>query len=138
MTPEKALRHFQFKLTTSWKPTAFDLEAYNSLVEFVNEKQKQQLIDNQLFGKLYIYLLDEFTKYYNCSIIDEIPQKELNKILKKPIRSIVNDLVENNNINDIEYYIEKNNSLEGFKPIPYDEVAENLKIMINSCINAYK
>jgi len=39
MTPEKALSHFKYKLTTSWKPTAFDLEAYNALVEFVNEKQ---------------------------------------------------------------------------------------------------
>jgi hypothetical protein len=137
MTPEKALAHFKYKLTTSWKPTAFDLEAYNALVEFVNEKQKQQLIDNQLFGKLYIYLYSQFTNYYKCSLVDDIPQKELNKILDKPLKAIVSDLVDNNKLIDIEHYISNNNSLDGFVEVSYNDIADNLRVMVNASLNQF-
>ena len=138
MTPEKALSHFKYKLTTSWKPTAFDLEAYNALVEFVNEKQKQQLNDNQLFGKLYIYLYSQFINYYKCSLVDDIPQKELNKILDKPLKAIVSELVDNNKLIDIEQHISDNNSLDGFVEVSYNDIADNLRVMVNASLNQFK
>jgi len=102
MTPEKALSHFKYKLTTSWKPTAFDLEAYNALVEFVNEKQKKQLIDNQLFAKLFIWSYAQLLRHYKSNIYSKIPKSHLQDILKKSTDQHALEFKEQ--LNDSEVY----------------------------------
>jgi len=102
MTPEKALAHFKYKLTTIWKPTEFDLEAYNALVEFVNQKQKQQLTDNQLFAKLFIWSYGQLLKYYKSSIFSKIPKSHLHDILKKSTDQHALEFKEQ--LNDSEVY----------------------------------
>ena len=67
-----------------------------------------------------------------------IPQKELHKLLDKDLRLIVTEVMDKINLTDMEYHIDKEKTLEGFKNVEYDEVAENLRIMVNGALNAYK
>ena len=117
MTTERAISHFEYKLTNSWKPTKHDLEAYNALLKYIETKKKETIINNQLFGKLYIYLFGEFITYYNASVFDEIPQKELHKILDTDLRVLVTNLKDKLNLKDKEDYIIQEKSLKGFKEI---------------------
>lgn len=118
-------------------PSQEDFEAYNFIVEFVEKKQGDQLMNDLLFAKLYIYLLDKFCDYYKADISDIIPQKELNRIVDMDLRQLVGDLTDKLNLHRTEYHIKQNNSLEGLELIAYDEVADNLKIMINGALNTY-
>lgn len=139
MTIEKATQRIGWRLGTgkAFQPNQGDIDAYNEIVEFIQEKQKKQIIDNQLFGKLYIYLYGEFVTYYKATAMDSIPQKELNKLLTKDLRTIVTEVTDRLNLADMELCIKQNKSIKQYNPLQYDEVAENFKVMVNSAINAY-
>jgi hypothetical protein len=119
-------------------PDKEDLDCYNHIVDYVEQKQKNQINDNQLMGKLYVYLIDKFCDYYHCDLYDQTPQKEINKLLNSNLRHLVSELTDKLNQKELEHHIKENNTLEGLKKTTYDEVAENLKIMINGALNSYK
>lgn len=108
-------------------------EAFNCLVDFVGQKQKIALIDNQLFGKLYIYLLTKFIAHYQCTVFDPIPQTELHRILDRDLRSLVVDFVDTLNMG--ENYQDASGQTAKWQ---YDEVAENLRTMINKALEEYQ
>ena len=139
MNIEKSLQRIEWRFSQGkeFKPNGNDIEAYNELAEYFNQKEKQQLIDNQLFGKMYIYLFGEFVNYYNCTVMDNIPQKELHKLLDKDLRLIVEDVTDRLNNAEISACMERKGHLDGYAPMKYEEVAENLKIMVNAAINTY-
>ena len=117
-------------------PNQEDIDAMNEIIEYVDRKEKQQLVDNQLFGKLYIYLYMEFIKYYKTTVFDPIPQVELNEILDKPIKAIVSDFKDA--LNESELYISMDVKKDATSKIwDYEEVAENLRVQVNAAINSY-
>ena len=66
MTIDRALKHFDWRLVDKdkngkplklkdyFKPSENDLEALNSIIDFVNTSQQQSLMEHQLFAKLFI------------------------------------------------------------------------------------
>ena len=139
MTVNKAMERFAWRLGggKAFQPNQNDIEAYNTIAEFIEEKEKKQIIDNQLFGKLYIYLFGEFVNYYKASVFNNIPQKELHKLLDKPIRQIVEEVKDRLNFIEMEACMKEKNNLDDYTPIEYEEIAENLKAMINAAVNQY-
>ena len=87
MNIQKALEHFKFKFSKSWKPTETDLKAFNTIIRFVKVQESELLDKNQLFGKLYIFFLDQQIKKYGTTVFNKIPQKQLSSILDKPLES---------------------------------------------------
>jgi hypothetical protein len=173
MTIEKALGHFGWKLdpkNNQWKPTGKDIEAYNFMCDYVEQKQREQLNNYLLFAKLYTYLFGEFLKYYKCSPLSNTPQKALNSILAKDLDFLVKNLTDDMNVQEMYLYCVESN-LSGFmdkhpfqvtskkkkemvnalqesvtndggegllKPSwEYQDVEENLKVMINAAINQF-
>ena len=137
MTIEKAMQRIGWRLSGKpFQPNQNDIDAYNFIVEFVEQKQKQQIIDNQLFGKLYIYLFGEFVNYYKATVIDDIPQKQLNKLLSKDLKQIVQEVTDRLNFSELENYVKKKD-LKGYKPMEYEEVAENMRVMVNGALNTF-
>jgi len=84
MTVTKALEQFTFKLTKVWKATPIDIDAYNTLADFVEKNHKRQTQDFHLFAKLYIMVYALYLKKYKATVFDDIPKKELHKLLSKP------------------------------------------------------
>ena len=150
MTIKKAIEHFEWKFTNKWKPTQADLDAYNTILKFVEDKHEQQYNDNQLFAKLYITFYGELIKYYNATVFDKEPQKALHQILDTSIQTIIQKFLDKANLQEQTI---KHSTKNGFKhpkqvdtsdiepnavSMSYDEAEENLKTMINLALNTYK
>ena len=130
---------FQQALSRDGKFTIYqeDINALNAIAEFIQEKQKNSIIDNVLFGKMYVYLYGQFVTHYKCSAIDNIPQSELHRLLDKDYRVLVQEVADKLNLSELENVIEKDKSIKNYEPMKYEEVAEIFKIMIVSAINSF-
>src|SRR5690606_2760931 len=111
------------------KAPEWEKEAFNAVVDYVGEKENKSLADNKHFAKLYIYLFGEFLKHYQCTVFDETPQKELQRILKSPGNLLVTEVM--NAMNTGELYRDPSGKTAKWE---FDEVANNLMAMVNGAI----
>lgn len=100
---EKAIKHFIFKLSNVWDVTETDQQAIDVLIDFINKNHKKQFNENQLFGKLYIYLYTQLVNYYNCGVRDNTPQIDINKVLSTDINVLIESLTKT--LNETETYL---------------------------------
>jgi hypothetical protein len=159
MTPNNALKHFEWKFKNHWKPTQKDVDAYNTLYKYVKDTSEKQLKENELFAKLYIFLYGEFLVYYRQTVFDKTARKELNRILDTPMSEIVERFVKIANDQetfdrmkeagiDIDKHpvlkSDEENEREKFtkemlEPVmTIDEAYTNLNAMVVNAINAFK
>ena len=85
MTINKAIEHFKYKLNKVWAATPKDAEAISEIIKFTNQKHEQQIQANELFAKLYIMVFAQYIERYKTDAYDDIPQKELHKLLDKDL-----------------------------------------------------
>lgn len=102
MTIKKAIDHFNFKFDKVWKPTQYDVDALITIIEFVEDKHKKQIQDYHLFAKLYIVVYAQYLDRYKTTVFDDIPKKELNKLLDKPLDFFLNLFTQR--LNESELY----------------------------------
>jgi len=130
MNVKKALERLSFRFGRgNFRPNQLDVDALNELIEYVGGKEKKQLKDNQLFGKLYIFLYGEFVNYYKCTVMDNVPQKELHRVLNKDIRILVQEVADRLNMAET--------ASNSGQTMGYDEVAQNMQIMVNAALNTF-
>ena len=83
MNIERALSHIKWKFENHWKPTQKDVEAYNSIIEYKELHETNNLSENELLAKLWIHqliLLNETEMYSaerSIQVIDEILSKSV-------------------------------------------------------------
>ena len=157
MTIKKALDHFEFKFTNVWKSTKPDIDAYNTIIDFVEQKHENQFNDNQLFAKLYIYHYSKLLQFYQCTVFDNQPNKDIQEVLEKPIERLIEDFTKI--ANDQETFIKMKDvgiteahprtkskdqreketdvfTLEMLKPtMTFEECKDNLTSLINLALN---
>lgn len=126
-----------------------DQQALNTIAEFVNDKHKQQLKDNELFAKAYIFMYAHFLKHYDTDIYDAIPQKELHRYLDQPIERIIERFKQRLNERELEDRC-KAKGVEVTHPRinradidysdawDYETVKDNLEIQINLALDLKK
>lgn len=155
----KAVEHFVWKLKNTWKATDKDIDAINEIIDFIEQKHREQFNKQQLFAKLYITFYGELLRFYRCSVLDPQPQKSINKILSMPIEQLIEIFV--NKANDEEVFLrmrengikeihplllsdeEKKEEYSKFKKemledlLTTEEATENLTALINFAINKY-
>lgn len=105
MTIIKAVEHFEFKLNPKnniWKATKNDIEAYNTICDFVDNKNKKQLNDYHLFAKLYVMVYAQYLERYKGTIFDDIPKRELHQLIDKPISFFIKRFTKR--LNESELY----------------------------------
>ena len=149
MTIKRAIDHFIWKFSNTWKPTKKDIEALNEIIEFVEQKHQKQFNDNLLFAKLYITFYGELLKFYNASVFDSIPEKAINKILDTEIELIIEKFVDKANLVE---QTQKQVAKHGYKhpmqvkenlieplneAMTYEEAVDNLTARINFALNKY-
>lgn len=139
MTVNKAMQRMAWRLGSGkpYQPNQTDADAYNTIASYIEEKQKRTIIDNQLFGKLYIYLYGEFVNYYNTTAENNIPQNELNRLLAKDLRTIVTEVMDRMNTKELELCVKNEQDLKSYNPMEYEEVAENFRVMVNAAIDQF-
>ena len=82
MKLKEAINRLGFTLSKSNRPNEKDIEAYNCILEVLEQTQTKTIQDNLLFAKLYAYNLQEFTRYYKCV---QIATEKLNELLAENI-----------------------------------------------------
>ncbi len=138
MNLSRSLKRLSWRFSKgNFTPSQEDINCLLEVIEYVDRKEKQQLIDNQLFGKLYIFVFGELIRHYEATPESDIPQKELHKILDKNLKTIVNEFTDKVN-NAKLAHVTNENDLKAYNPIAYEESATNLRIMVNAAINTYK
>ena len=55
MNINKALEHYQWKFKNHWKPTAKDIEALNSIIDYKKTQESINLSQNESLAKLWIH-----------------------------------------------------------------------------------
>lgn len=153
MTINKAIEYFQFMVSNGhWKKSPKTVEAINCVMDFVEKKHKDQFNNHQLFAKLYITYYGELLKYYRTDVFDDIPQKELHKVLDRPLERIIEDFVKK--ATDIEQSLQyevngvlkhplqlssdQKESIEILDAVmTYDEAEKNLTSLINLAIDEF-
>ena len=117
------------------KPKAFtpnmnDAEACNELIEYVNDKQKEQYHNYELFAKLYIYLFTKVLMNDKTSVFDNSARRKIGNVLKKPISQLIQELTDE--LNFSEMYVKLEDA--GFK-MKYDVMLTDEERISNDKIN---
>ncbi|QQV90465.1 hypothetical protein Harreka1_58 [Olleya phage Harreka_1] len=83
MNIDKALSHFKYKLTNSWKPTPTDIKAYNAILDYKEQQESHVLSQNESLAKLFIhqFILMCSTNLYTS----EMALKSIDDILSKSV-----------------------------------------------------
>ena len=82
MKLKDAINRLGFTISKSNRPNEKDIEAYNCILEVLEQTQTKTIQDNLLFAKLYAYNLQEFTRHYKCV---EVATSKLNELLAENI-----------------------------------------------------
>ena len=157
---KKAMQRIGWRLQQpNFKPNNEDKQAYNSIIQIIENQQKEQFKNNELFAKLYIHVYGKFISHYKTTVLDPIPRKELHKILEKPISHLVDKFTQE--MNDSELYSLMENSgikiehpafkteskkkedvdkidMEKLSVWKYKDVVDCLENEVNHAINLYR
>lgn len=106
---------WRFGSNNAFRPNKNDAVALNHLIGYVQEKEKKQIVDNELFGKLYIWAYGQLLKFYGCTVFNKEPQKYLGELLTKSTGRIVEELKDQ--LNHSEMYTVFD--LSGTKPFDH-------------------
>ena len=87
MTQDKALNrlHWRFTQGKAFKPNQNDANALNLVFDWIARQKEINVLNSELFAKLYIYNLNQNINYHKTSVFDNTPQKDLSRILSYPI-----------------------------------------------------
>lgn len=153
----EAIKHIQWrfgnfqKLNISEK----DIEAINSLIQFANDQISENIHNNQVAYKLYLNEFIEQMKRYKATVFDNIPQKELNRFIDKPLEwheqrftdflndsevDMVTDGLGAEHIKDlsretVDDYIRK--IKEGYEAFSMEEVSSNMRMMFSETLRTF-
>ena len=102
MTIKSAVDHFIWKFKNVWKPGEKDVQALTAIIKFVEDNHKKQIQDYHLFAKLYIMVYAQYLERYKTTIFDDIPRKELHKLLNTPLDNFIQRFTDR--LNESELY----------------------------------
>lgn len=90
---ERLLWRFSLK---SFAPNEDDQMALKSVLAWINRNASENVNNNQLFAKLYVYFLTQEIRYNQATVLDEKLQKKVHSMLDKPLalfyKAFINDL----------------------------------------------
>ena len=142
---DKALDRLAWRFTSKkpFTPNENDIDSLNTLIGWMNRQQSESVKNNQLFAKLYIYFLNQTIRYFEANIFDEIPQKELNKLLDLPLDNYYNAFhkeLQSNNVSRVvnDKSINKEDLIKEISDkYTLEECTEKLDTMINEALNRF-
>lgn len=103
MNTKNAIERIVWRMNEGgWKSNENDEKAINTIIDFFNLKEKQQINDYELFAKLYIrlYLLE--LNHFKATVFSTIPKKSIDDYLSRDLTSIITEFTQN--LNDSEKY----------------------------------
>ncbi len=83
MTFDKAINrlHWRFTQGMQFKPNKNDADALNIVFDWITRQKEINVLNNDLFAKLYIYHLNQNIRHFKTTVFNNTPQKDLSRIL---------------------------------------------------------
>jgi hypothetical protein len=137
---EKAVQRFGWNIKQGrLKANENDINAFNTIVDYVKEKQSSQIIDQELFAKLYIHVYGQFLIHYNSDVFNQEPKKELNKILFRSLDDCISEfytLINQIKVDRDVLNAKEVQDIQKIKITPYNEdyVSNNIIEQVNEVI----
>lgn len=135
MTIKRAVEHFAFKFKNVWKPTKPDIDALTTIMEFVEDKHKRQLNDHHLFAKLYVMVYAQYLERYKATIFDDIPKKELHKLLDRPLSFFIELFTQRLNESELYSLFDELNIDMNHPALKTDEAKSKENVKIENALN---
>ena len=96
MTIEKALQRIVWRVSNgAHTPNQNDVEAVTIVAEWINRQKAQELQQNRLFAKMYVYCFIHELDFYKDL---KFAQRKLHEILKTPLKQLYNDFKDKLNL----------------------------------------
>lgn len=121
MKLKEALQRLSFTVSKQNKPNSNDAEALNKVLEYVNGTIKKEVNENELFAKLYVYLLLNETIFYKGDI--DMAQNRINEILSKSLYSLYESHRDNFNAISLNNFLHEN-GLSDKHPLAYNQAEQ--------------
>ena len=128
-TIKKAVERITWRLNNGWKANENDIEAINFIVDYVNTTSNKTIQNNELTAKLYIFAYSQFLKRYNATVFDDIPRKELNKMLSKPLGLYYEKFKNDLNTTELYQHFQEHNIEINHPMLMTEEEKEKIKII---------
>lgn len=105
MITTKAIERLAFTITKQNKPNQTDLDALKTLVEWIDNSKKQEIRNNYLFAKMYVYNFVHEVLHYKDSFNFNYgkSQKKIHEILEMPLNKNIE--IAREKINAHEYQL---------------------------------
>jgi hypothetical protein len=123
MKLKESIQRLSFTVSKQNKPNNTDAEALNKVLEYVNGTIKKEVNENELFAKLYVYLLINETVFYKGNI--DLAQKRINEILRKSLYSLYESHRDNFNAVSFNNYLHEN-GLSEKHPLTYNDEEQQI------------
>lgn len=128
-----------------FKPNNNDFNELLNIIGWIEQQKELSLLNNDLFAKLFIHVLNQNIEYYNTDVLEEEPQKEISRLLSTPLKlfyKAFHSKIQSVHINRILERTKKENSNEITKQelrefFDLDFVTEQLNHMITEAINKF-
>lgn len=91
---------WRFQQGKEFKPNENDIMAFNEILKYYSETQKQQFEENELFAKLYLYLFQKIIENDKTTVFDNNARNKIANILKKPLSQIIEELKDSLNYSE--------------------------------------
>ena len=127
MKLKEAIQRLSFTVSKQNKPNPTDAEALNKILEYVNGTIKKEINENELFAKLYVYLLLNEVVFYKGDV--DLGQKKINEVLQIPLIDMYENFRMSFNSIALNNFLHEN-GLSEKHPLQYkkEEEAVNLKL----------
>jgi hypothetical protein len=127
MKLKEAIQRLSFTVSKQNKPNATDAEALNKILEYLNSNIKREVNENEMFAKLYVYLLFNEVIFYKGDV--DMSQAKINDVLKQPLIDLYENFRMSFNAIALNNFLHEN-GLSEKHPLQYnkDEEAHNKEL----------
>ncbi len=141
MTFDKAINRLHWRYTSgmSFKPNQSDGEALNLVFDWITRQKEMNVLNSDLFAKLYIYNLNQYIIHYKTTVFNNSAQKDISRILSYPVehfyKSFHNSL-HHNQIGNLS--LQGKLTVEDLKEkFTLEVVTDKLQHMVGEAINKF-
>jgi hypothetical protein len=121
MKLKEAIQRLSFTVSKQNKPNATDAEALNKILDYLNNSIKKEINENEMFAKLYVYLLFNEVIFYKGDV--DMSQAKINDVLKQPLIDLYENFRMSFNAIALNNFLHEN-GLSEKHPLLYDPIEE--------------
>lgn len=121
MKLKEAIQRLSFTVSKQNKPNVTDAEALNKILEYLNNSIKREVNENEMFAKLYVYLLFNEVIFYKGDV--DMSQAKINDVLKQPLVDLYENFRMSFNAIALNNFLHEN-GLSEKHPLQYNKEEE--------------